>query len=103
MNSLKAYVKTEHKLLSFKFVPVNAAKTNHEKDSFMIVPKNNLQKPIRSKALKTTFSPADISSIPVKPDIYKYVLRCSLCDYGSRVRNNLVKHLRLHLKSTDSI
>ena len=103
MNSLKAHVKTEHKLLSFKFVPVNAAKTNHEKDSFMIVPKNNLQKPIRSKALKTTFSPADISSIPVKPDIYKYVLRCSLCDYGSRVRNNLVKHLRLHLKSTDSI
>merc|ERR1719195_968122 len=24
MNSLKAHVKTEHKLLSFKFVPVNA-------------------------------------------------------------------------------
>ena len=43
MNSLKAHVKTEHKLISFKFVPVNSAKTNHEKDSFIIVPKNNLQ------------------------------------------------------------
>merc|ERR1740123_1091656 len=104
MNALKAHVKEEHKLISFKFVPVNSAKTNHEKDSFMIVPKNNLQiqKMARSKALKTIFSPEDIDSIPAKPDIYKYVLRCSLCDYGSRVRNNLVKHLRLHLKTTDN-
>ena len=105
MNSLKAHVKTEHKLISFKFVPVNSAKTNHEKDSFIIVPKNNLQiqKTARSKSIKTIFSPTDIDSIPVKPDIYKYVLRCSLCDFGSRVRNNLVKHLRLHLKTRDNI
>ena len=104
MNALKAHVKEEHKLTSFKFVPVNSAKTNHEKDSFMIVPKNNLQiqKTAKSKAIKTIFSPEDIDSIPAKPDIYKYVLRCSLCDYGSRVRNNLVKHLRLHLKTTDT-
>ena len=105
MNSLKAHVKTEHKLISYKFVPVDSAKTNHEKDSFIIVPKNNLPIPktARSKTLKTVFSPADIDSIPVKPDIYKYVLRCSLCDFGTRVRNNLVKHLRLHLKTEDNI
>ena len=98
MNSLKVHVKSEHKLLNFKFVPLHSAKNNPEKDYFLVVPKNNLQKSGRSKTLKDTFSPADVASIPLKPDIYKYILRCSLCDYGTRVRNNLVKHLKLHLK-----
>ena len=97
MINVKNHVKSVHKLTNFKFVPVNSAKTNPDKDYFMAVPKNNLQKTVRSK-IKDTFSPEDISSIPAKPDIYKYILRCNICDYGTRVKNNLVKHLKLHLK-----
>ena len=98
MTNMKTHVKTVHKLFNFKFVPIESNKTNPEKDFFMVVPKHNLLKTGRAKSIKDTFSPSDISSIPKKPDIYKYVLKCSLCDFGTRVKNNLVKHLKLHLK-----
>merc|ERR1711915_230733 len=50
------------------------------------------------KNVKDTFSPTEIEAIPVKPDIYKFLIRCSICDFATRVKNNLVKHLKLHLK-----
>ena len=87
-------------MFNFKIVPIDNNKTNHDKDYFIIVPKSSVVKPARARVAKDTFLPEDIASFPVKPDIYKYVLHCGLCDYGSRVRNNLVKHLKLHQRAT---
>ena len=99
ISSLKTHAKTGHKMLNYKIVPLNSSKNNQEKDFFMLVPKNNSQRTLRSKSVKDTYSPSDVDSIPVKPDIYKQILRCSVCDFGTRVKNNLVKHLRLHIKN----
>ena len=99
ISSLKTHAKAVHKMLSYKIVPLNSSKNNQDKDFFMLVPKNNSQRTLRNKSVKDTYSPSDVNSIPVKPDIYKQILRCSVCDFGTRVKNNLVKHLRLHIKN----
>jgi len=98
MSSLKVHAKTMHKISNFKFVPVDSHKNNPEEDYFVLVPKNAMPKGPRSKYIKDTFSPKEIEAIPVKPEIYKFLIRCSICDFASRVKNNLVKHLKLHLK-----
>ena len=99
VSGLKTHAKAAHKMISYKIIPVNSYKNNHDRDFFMLVPKNNSQKYSRSKSVKDTYSPFDVDSIPVKPEIYKQILRCSVCDFGTRVKNNLVKHLRLHIKN----
>jgi len=98
MSSLKVHAKSIHKISNVKFVPVHSHKNNPEEDYFILVPKNAIPKGPRSKFIKDTFSPTEIEAIPVKPEIYKFLIRCSICDFASRVRNNLVKHLKLHLR-----
>ena len=36
-----------------------------------------------------------------KSAILKYFIRCSICDFVTKVRLNLIKHLKLHLKEKD--
>ena len=103
MSSLKAHAKSIHKISNVKFVPVDSHKNNPEEDYFILVPKNAIPKGPRSKFIKDTFSPTEIEAIPVKPEIYKFLIRCSICDFASRVRNNLVKHLKLHLRQNKLI
>ena len=102
MVSLKQHGRTEHKLTQLKFLPLKPSQTNAEEDAFVMVPKNTLPKAPRSRHVKEIYSPADISTIPIKPDVYKYLIRCSVCDFSTKVRFNLVKHLRLH-KSMDAM
>ena len=105
LSSMKLHARTDHQLLSVKFVALDGSKTNQDRDYFICVPKSNNPRTAmgRGRPAKDTFKIEDIGSIPVKPDIYKYVLHCGLCDYGTRVRNNLVKHLKLHKKKSSSI
>ena len=35
-----------------------------------------------------------------KAAVLKYLLRCSVCDFVTKVRLNLIKHLKLHVKTT---
>ena len=98
MVALKQHGRTEHKVTQMKFLPLKPNQTNPEEDPFVMVPKNTLAKAARSRHIKDVFSPADLNSIPIKPDIYKYLIRCSICDFSTKVKNNLVKHLRLHVK-----
>ena len=81
---------------NLKFIPANSHKNNPEEDYLVLVPKDALPKGPRSKYIKDTYSPLEIETIPIKPDIYKFLVRCSICDYASRVKHNLVKHLKLH-------
>ena len=97
MVALKQHGRTEHKVTQLKFLPLKPNQTNPEEDPFVMVPKNTLAKAARSRH-KDVFSPSDLNSIPIKPDIYKYLIRCSICDFSTKVKNNLVKHLRLHVK-----
>jgi hypothetical protein len=35
--------------------------------------------------------------VPLKPEIYRQLVRCAACDFSTKVRVNLIKHLKLHL------
>ena len=43
------------------------------------------------------FAPDEIDSIP-KQSMFRSLIRCSVCDFVTKVRQNLVKHLKLHLR-----
>jgi hypothetical protein len=112
---VKAHVK-QHKVSSLKLVPLLPNRNNPEEDSFVVVPKNALAKgvltssgstapvtPSKSKAataaaaMRDTFQPADWDKVPSKPHIYRQLMRCAACDFSTKVRLNLIKHLKLHL------
>ena len=66
------------------------------------MPKNALPKGIRISRFgrtKDTFAPSEIDDIPRK-SMLRNVIRCSVCDFTTKVRMNLVKHLRLHLRAS---
>merc|ERR550534_967965 len=73
MVALKQHGRTEHKVTQMKFLPLKPSQTNPEEDAFVMVPKNTLAKAARSRH-KDVFSPAELKTIPVKPDIYKYLI-----------------------------
>jgi hypothetical protein len=43
------------------------------------------------------FQPTEVEQVPLKPDIYRQLVRCGACDFATKVRVNLIKHLKLHL------
>jgi hypothetical protein len=47
--------------------------------------------------LKDTFQPGEWEEVPLKPEIYRQLVRCAACDFSTKVRVNLIKHLKLHL------
>jgi len=100
--SVKNHLKLVHKVTQIKMLPVNKSKNNQDEDSFVIVPKNAVFKQQRSKNVKDTFTPEEVQTVPIKPDIYRYYIRCSVCDFSTKVRFNLVKHLKLHLAGMDT-
>ena len=50
---------------------------------------------------KDTFAPSEIEKIP-RISMFRSVVRCSVCDFVTKVRLNLVKHLRLHLRTDEA-
>ena len=86
---------------SYKMIPMVPARTNPDLDSFIVLPKNSIPKGVRLTATgpksKDTFSPDQIDSIP-RHSVFKVPIRCSVCDFMTKVRQNMVKHLRLHLR-----
>lgn len=48
-----------------------------------------------SATIKTTFTPAEINLLPRQP-ISSTELCCAICNYSSKVRTNIVRHLEFH-------
>lgn len=46
---------------------------------------------------KFSFSPDEIDSLPLQA-IYNRVVQCAVCPYTTKVRTNIIRHLRLHAK-----
>lgn len=101
---VRNHLRLSHNVQQSKIVPVDCMKTNPDKDYFIVIPKNALPKGIRSgssgKATIDTFSPSEIALIP-KISMFRNLIRCSVCDFVTKVRLNLVKHLKLHLRLQD--
>ena len=99
--SVKNHMRSVHHVNSYKMIPMVPARTNPDLDSFIVLPKNSIPKGVRLTATgpksKDTFSPDQIDSIP-RHSVFKVPIRCSVCDFMTKVRQNMVKHLRLHLR-----
>ena len=99
--TVKNHMRSVHHVNSYKMIPMVPARTNPDLDSFIVLPKNSIPKGVRLTATgpksKDTFSPDQIDSIP-RHSVFKVPIRCSVCDFMTKVRQNMVKHLRLHLR-----
>ena len=95
---VKNHMKAAHKVSTFKMVPIQPLKNNHDTDKFICLPKNSIGKGLGHVKTKDTFSPDQISKIP-RVSMFRHLIRCSVCDFMTRVRQNMVKHLWLHQKS----
>ena len=95
---VKNHLRFSHNVTQTKIVAVDCLKTNPDKDYFIVTPKNALPKGIRTSGKsKDTFAPSEIEDIP-KISMFRHFIRCSVCDFVTKVRLNLVKHLKLHHK-----
>lgn len=54
----------------------------------------------KTSAVKS-FSPSEIDKIPLKP-IFPHLISCDVCNYSTKVRTNLHRHLMLHLNTEES-
>ena len=100
-NYVKNHLRLVHNVTQTKIVPVNPMRTHPDYDYFIVMPKNALPKGIRISTaggkVKDTFSPTEMDDIP-KTSMFRHLIRCSVCDFVTKVRLNLIKHLRLHLR-----
>ncbi len=123
--ALRGHMRTAHRVSYAKTVPLDPARNDPEADRFLLVPKNatprqpahlpsssrsggggssgngNSNSNSSSKG-KDTFSPLEVDSLP-HPSMSRNLLRCTECDFSTRVRRNLEKHLRLHLRRKKAV
>lgn len=45
---------------------------------------------------KTIFSPQEVNLLP-RPPVYTMAVGCSLCDFKTKVKSNMVRHLQAHM------
>ncbi len=110
---VRAHMKGAHKVVNAKVVPVKAGSSS-EQEHFLLVPRSSAAVSSASSATSTsnkastsaktaqsvskdTFSPLEVDSLP-RPSVSWFPMRCSECDFSTRVRKNLEKHLKLHLR-----
>ncbi|XP_025992233.2 uncharacterized protein LOC105202475 isoform X3 [Solenopsis invicta] len=108
-----AHMKQKHKLFNPKLVPADP--TNPSADGLFIVhatphASERRSKKRRSNRLgteqeneksadneKLSFSPDEIEQLP-RQAIYNREVQCAVCPYTTKVRTNIVRHLKLHAK-----
>ena len=103
--SVKNHMRSAHHVSSYKMIPLVPARTHPDLDSFIVLPKNSIPKGVRLTATgpksRDTFAPDQLESIP-RQSVFKTPIRCSVCDFVTKVRQNMVKHLRLHVRHRGS-
>ena len=85
---VKNHLKFSHNVTQTKIVAVDCLKTNPDKDYFIVMPKNALPKGYIKGKSKDTYAPSEIEVIP-KISMFRHFVRCSICDFVTKVRLNL--------------
>lgn len=106
-------MKMRHKVSNVTVTPVDPKKNDIDKDEFIVRPRlklkllepvSNFSKDSGSSAeegksevnpSKMSYSPAEIDQLPRRA-IYNTELKCAICNYATKVRTNLVRHLEFH-------
>lgn len=111
--NVRNHMKARHAVNGVIVIPVDPKRNDPDKDEFIMRPKskrksigenppeqqnNNITEEtirIEQTVTKISFTPQEIELLPRQP-IYSTQLRCALCNYSTKVRTNLVRHLEFH-------
>ena len=89
-------MKQTHRMTNVKLVQILPNKNNADEDCFVLVPKSCVPKGPRGKVARDPFGPADLDRLARQPEISRSLVKCALCDFSTKVRRNLMRHLALH-------
>lgn len=51
-----------------------------------------------NRLFKNVFGPEDIERLP-RPPVYAQEVKCKVCSYATKVRSNMLKHLKAHFEN----
>lgn len=106
-------MKMRHKVSNVTVTPVDPKKNDIDKDEFIVRPRLKLklleplsqllkdsgrsEEEAKSDASpsKISYSPAEINLLPRRA-IFSSEMKCAICNYATKVRTNLVRHLEFH-------
>ncbi|KRT79400.1 hypothetical protein AMK59_7735 [Oryctes borbonicus] len=103
---VKDHMNLKHNVLEMMILPAKMSrKVDYHKDDFVLRPKlspvkrianlgptSDTHSSIRNKIL---FSPDEIKYLP-RPPIYVSDVFCAICNYATKVKSNMVRHLQAH-------
>ncbi|CAB3220182.1 unnamed protein product [Arctia plantaginis] len=98
-NSAKKHMRSVHKESNIKFTRVEKARfivSVKEPQKEKVLPKRKLSGPKTDPIpAKRRFEPQEIDQLPISP-ILDQLVYCSRCEFSTKVRLNMVRHLQLH-------
>lgn len=95
------HLKTKHKIQSCKVIPVSSSQSHAS--TYVAVPGTNRGKRVSKDGVqlkedgnKIAYEPEEADMLP-RAAIYPQELKCARCEYATKVRTNLWRHLHAHL------
>ncbi|CAB3382674.1 Hypothetical predicted protein [Cloeon dipterum] len=103
LNVVKKHMRQVHNINQVVTKALNPLKCNEDVDHFQVIPKMGMaqQKPSKAESSKR-YRPEDEDQLPMKP-IFMDNAFCALCDFKTRVRSNMTRHLREHSVQGDHV
>ncbi|XP_060534291.1 uncharacterized protein LOC132706779 [Cylas formicarius] len=101
---IKSHMKLGHNISQTTLVPLVPTMTNAERDYFVVRPvsavtsgagKESAAEAAKPSGDGLTFTPDRIKDIPIR-QIFPQNVKCGLCNYQTKVRVNIVRHLQMH-------
>lgn len=99
---MNGHFENDHKNANFKYLPINSSNYDMASDLFVVCPEEtqnitDFNMGIVSKVAERTaaksYLPHEIDSIP-KKQIFTEAISCGRCSYKTKVRTNLMRHLK---------
>lgn len=104
-NSALRHVKNRHKIHAVDLVQSEYSVSDPDKSLIIVRPKETALKRGRAKTQtsvpnKTIFGPEDRNSLPLSA-VFTCNVTCSVCQYATKVRSNMLRHLEQHALGCD--
>ncbi|KAJ1524151.1 hypothetical protein ONE63_010679 [Megalurothrips usitatus] len=98
------HVKQKHKTSAVEMVLQNENDSDPDTAVYIVRPKENILKrgkaKIQSFANKTTYAPEERELLP-NPAVFTRDVTCTVCQYSTKVRSNMMRHLEQHAMGSE--
>nr|CAD7260712.1 unnamed protein product [Timema shepardi] len=118
VQNMDRHIKHQHKAKQTECFPLNPLKTDIETALYALIYssgntqfKSQVKQPMRTSSFsnssttnvsKTSYGPNDVHQLPMNA-IFPQPISCAVCQFSTKVRVNLVRHLELHSSSNLSV